>query len=708
MNELTAWADRTARRERAVVRLEDALLAGRFARYFLHRMRFFIARTAISTVIHAIKIVLLLGAFPRSQFLAIIILQGAAGLTGDFWWGALEVLRTRVRDLQARGARHVVPREIARWLSLSARLSLVGLIVAGVYALDRVASGFQAVDLYIVALVIGVSLDVTARTYHSGAYAIRRVYRPLPSLLALDVVSVGLLLALWPIVGIWAFPIAELVSAVVVVSITVHYTAQTYRTLALPTLLPLLRQRRPIPPLPVLRRGLAPGLGYALVGLEALVVIAGVGGATIGGGATLVALLAALAPVNRASFEWARLLYFDLKRMDVPLLATLRQRFDRAITKLALVIGVVTWLVAAAVALWVVAQATLLLIVALLALFGVRSLLAAAQMQAFTRDRYLRLIVAGVVGVLGVLVVFSATTEAELRLLGVSAALALSMLVLFALPPGTDPGDAVVSLPDWLRRVRLEHGPVNVSRLSFDDRFNARGTSAEARRAEAWRREAIGRRLGAVLGRRRGALAWAGPLQLWCYEPVGARQASEKSLIAFAAGLVHRPAAVAKYSDTRAAAVHLAADAVALTNAGGEPGTIPAADELIEEFERLFPAGIAYDVRRSAPIALARMPSDLRVEVYRAALEFAHDPWRNRGLEALEVTALVEDGSLRAIFIADRRGPGRAHREWRQLVRAWTIRSAAGIPVATDSERGYALGTLAGRGEGSTALTAQP
>src|SRR3954466_7957937 len=99
MSDLSAWVSKQARSERGVVRLEDALLTNSFERYFFYRLRFLLARTAISTAVHALKIVLLLGAFPRSEFLTIVIAQATVALVGDFWWGALERLRSDVRLL---------------------------------------------------------------------------------------------------------------------------------------------------------------------------------------------------------------------------------------------------------------------------------------------------------------------------------------------------------------------------------------------------------------------------------------------------------------------------------------------------------------------------------------------------------------------------------------------------------------------------------
>jgi len=687
MRELVAWIDRQARREASVVRLEDALLANRFAQYFFYRLRFLVARSAISTVIHAAKVVLLLGVFPRSEFLLVVILQGSVALATDFWWGALEQMRADIRTLQRRQARHVIPREISRWLTLSTRLAVGVGSVAIFYAVSRaLGGGLGAVDALAAALLLGAALNLVARTYHSGAYALRRVYRPLPSLLALDFVSVGVLLALWPFVGIWAFPIAELLSILVVVAIEIAYTSRTYRTLAMPTLRPLVAMRMPIPRLRSVRGSIGPGLSYALVGLEALVVIAGIASATTAAGASLVVLLAALAPVTRASFEWARLLYFDLKRMDVPLLADLRRRFDRAVIRLALVIGLTTGLLAAAVAAFIVEPLTPLLIVALLLLFIVRSILAAAQMQAFTRTAYTRLAAAGLVGVAGVAASFFLPAPADWRMLGVCAALGVSLALLVSLPQGRPPDEGVVAPPEWLRRLRLATGPITVTKLHFDDRLDTRGTTAEKRRAEEWRRRNVAFRLGASLHRRGGAAAWISPTMLWAFEPTAAGRSRDAGhLVRGAAGLVDAAPEQTEWLDSRTAALELVEVVLVIsgdTRVTGDAGApLPSVGLLVADFERRFPSGIAYDTAKAPPDPLTTMSSRQRAEIYRAALLVARGVRRGRGPNDREVTALVANGSLRAIFAIDRTESAPARRAWRDAVNAWTIRAAAGAPL---------------------------
>ncbi|MGI8929137.1 MAG: hypothetical protein ACR2H0_06710, partial [Candidatus Limnocylindrales bacterium] len=327
-------------------------------------------------------------------------------------------------------------------------------------------------------------------------------------------------------------------------------------------------------------------------------------------------------------------------------------------------------------------------------------LLAAAQMQAFTRSAYVRLAGAGLVGVAGVDVSFFVPTTADWRILGVCGALAVSLVLLVSLPHGRAPDDGVLSLAEWLRRLRLTTGPVTVTKLRFDDRLNARGTTAEKRRAEEWRRRNVAFRLGASLSRRGGAATWASPTILWTFEPEAASRSRDagrdaEQLVRASAGLVDASPDRRDWPDSRAAATELAEDALAsmpgddrLVRVGAAHGVIaeagaalPSVRLLIADFEHRFPTGIAYDTTEPPPGALTSMSSRQRAEIYRAALLFARGMRRGRGPNDREVTALVANGSLRAIFAIDRRGSAPARRAWQDAVNAWTIRAAAGAPL---------------------------
>ena len=213
-----------------------------------------------------------------------------------------------------------------------------------------------------------------------------------------------------------------------------------------------------------------------------LTVVAAAGPADDVAGASLVALLAALGPVIRAGFEWARLLYFDLVRLGLPLLADLRRRFDRAVLRLALLMGAATWLIAAVVGVVILGIREAALLGALVPFFVARSVLAAAQMRAFAGAAYRRLTLVGLGGLAGFAVALWLVPGIDGRLLALAAVLAVSAVLLIALPDPAETEDRVLPLVEWLASVRDHPGPVTLTVVTFDDRALARGDAQGAAR----------------------------------------------------------------------------------------------------------------------------------------------------------------------------------------------------------------------------------
>ncbi len=682
MTEIDDWLEAQVRRERRVVRLEDALLAGHYGRYFLYRLRFFIARTFVSAVIHAIRIVLLLGAFAVSEFLFYILLSATAALVADAWWGALESMRSRIRHLQRSGSRFRIAAEIAGWLRLSVLLCAVGCVAAAALFIGGLAlqGDLSPILVMSVAVVVGSAVNLVVRAYHSGAYAMRRVYRPLPSLLATDIISLVALLALWPVVGIWAFPIAEVLALLSLVSISFWYTARTYRSLALPTFLTLLQERAPLPSRRSLRAAVAPGVSYGLVGLESLVMVTVMLQASTESTAQLVALLAALSPVIRAGFEWARLLYFDMARLDVPLLWGLRRQFDRAVARLSIVIGGLTWLFAALVAAFILGIRDPAILVALLAFFVARSVLAAAQMRAFTWRAYGRLAITGIAAVFGFLVALLLFDTAAGRLLGLAVALGLAAAALVAMPERRPREEQVAAPADWLERLREIGAPVTVYGLEFDRGVNGRRQTREERRTASWRRRRVGQRLGREVARNGGLTTWMSEHRLSWFLPDGARSGATRSVrrsVLRSGGLVTDVSPPSHYPDGASAAGAIggskAVDAV----------PDPAAVE--DAFRRRFQDGLVYDVAAPDAAVLEPLDSRARASLLRAAIQFVRE--RDPGPSPLpyEVSALAVGGSLRLLFLVDRRERPEDRRAWRTSLTAWNRALAATGPQPVPS-----------------------
>src|SRR5262249_39160306 len=157
--------------------------------YAFYRLRFFFARYAIESLVHVVTVLLLYRFFDRMHFVAVLVAYAVAGVISSFWWGALEALRGEVRRLYRLRAPHLIPRTIGRWVSLSMQLALVTTLALVFWLGLHLARGgpLNPATLYVAAIGLRLALQFVLRAYHSGVYAIRRIYRPLPAILAVEV-----------------------------------------------------------------------------------------------------------------------------------------------------------------------------------------------------------------------------------------------------------------------------------------------------------------------------------------------------------------------------------------------------------------------------------------------------------------------------------------------------------------------------------------
>ena len=107
---------------------------------------------------------------------------------------------------------------IGRWLSLALQLTLLmGVVTTAWLFIDVAYEGvFKPAALYVFAIGLRLSIQFFTRAYHSGIYAIRRIYRPLPAILGVEVVGIAVTLPLVPFLGAWALPIGALIGVPIV------------------------------------------------------------------------------------------------------------------------------------------------------------------------------------------------------------------------------------------------------------------------------------------------------------------------------------------------------------------------------------------------------------------------------------------------------------------------------------------------------------
>lgn len=686
MKDIEAWLRRTAARADRAVRIEDALLGGRFPAYAAYRLRFFSLRTAVSAVLHAIRILLAFRIFAPKTFTVILLVEAAAALGASFWWGSLEVLRERVRDLRRNGRPQDAAGEIAPWLSRSIRLAAAVMAFGALWIpaafLGR-NGGFTAASFFIVTIFIRLGLDLVTRCYHSGIYAIRRVYRPLWSLVGVEVVGFGGVLACWPLIGPWALPAASLVSAVLSNALTLVFTRRAYRHSGFDPWPHLRLKSKRLPWGWGSRDWLNAGASYALMRLDgALVLSLAASGRHFR--SPLAAFFLAAGPLVRAGFDWVQLFYFDLKRLDLPLLNGLRARFERRLLALSFLIGAAIWPAALLLGFLVYGRMAFAFSAVLLVLFLVRSALASLEMRAFARRRYGPLLISAVLGLAGWIsagALGNAATGAVAA--GIAGFCGGSVWLIFSEvrkrgEPGA-PSAGPLPLPDWIHRLRSSSGSVFLGTAVFSGGSSHRGLDEPARWEEEdrWAHQRTAEAAAKKIGRH-GAVAFGGPARLVWFENGGdSPRLTADWILTRGAGLIGKAEISTRFTSGPEASSSIASDFLGPNTGRVSPADDPTPSALAGKFQRLVPGGrmISPDGPRFAEAAGGFSKSERR-EVLSAALAYAASLTRTSRPSRSSVTAFIEGGEILMIFVAGPNAPPAVRDRWDRIIRRANLVSA--------------------------------
>jgi hypothetical protein len=678
---LGRWLARENARQGRTVALEEALLARRTGRYAWYRLRLFLAGYLIESATHAVVAVVLLGTVGGPGATLVIGVHAAALLGAHAWWGVCEGLRTEVRERQRGGRAHRVPEVIAAWTTLSYVVAGVVLIGGAAWSLAQAVIGaFDVADALVAITALRVALEVLTRTLHSGVYATRRVYIPITATAAPQLLAAAVLLTGVPD----ALVVAALVTALLGPALQLRYTARVYAFAGIG----LRRVARPVAPRVAWRQvrpsageALGGAVGHTATGLDAVVVLA-----LLANGAQAVYLVL---PTITAAAAWARLPYFDLKRLELRLFANLRRRFEHDTDRLAVLVGVVLGLVAAAVA--AATGEPLPVAVALVAFLTARSFLACAQVQAFAVRAYGELAATGLCCAAGMAAVGATVQGAAARVVGVAvvAVATAAVLQMIASARTRRARPAALLTLEWLRVLGATRRPVEIGTARL-----AVPTGRAGADAARWQLDTLAGQLARRVGRT-GAAAWLPPDRVvWAAArapminggaPVGAAWLQETT-----GGLVDR-VRVAEHADGEHALL-----AVARSGLLGRPGAALGRAVLPVDlaaarrsYRELVPTGVVLSPDEPVPASVRALSGRDLADVLADATDFARALDVPRRRAHTDVTSLCVGGELRLLFLG-------GSRRWHEHVRALNLRAAVagavGDPIGTG-----ATGGLGGR-----------
>jgi hypothetical protein len=494
-------------------------------------------------------------------------------------------------------------------------------------------------------------------------------------------VSLAVTLALWPLVGGWAVAVASLLGTVTVTVLSLHYTRRVYHFLGLSPLVHLGRRALRASLRGTGREAFAGGAAHGVMALDSLAVLALLYGAGEDSAALVVLFLSG--PTIRAGSDWARLMYFDLKRLELRVFTNLRRRFERHTFELAWALGLVFAACAAGISTAFYGHGLGSLYAGLAAFFVARSQLARAQIQAFADGAYGALFATGVLclvglGAVGPLAGGETERMAAVALVTGACATALARVRRSARARG-EPGAALLPL-EWLARLgQVPHevrvGSARVTSAGGPERLDTRTREDRNR----WRLTQLSERMARRLGSS-GAAAWIGPDRVvWFERPSSSFLLSTGWLLSASGGLV---ADVRRY-DCREGehALFEAGNAGILGHASPHLHTAIFPVDLREArrtFEELVPGGIVYAPDEDVPEALTKLSGrELRAILLDAAA-FARDLRVARRRSGFDVTALCAGGELKYVFVADMHAGRKVRGRWRHLVLDLNVRAAIG------------------------------
>lgn len=672
MRSLNRWFGWQQARAQRAVYLEDALLGGRSAAYAYYRLRFFLGRVIVAAGLHVVEFAILSFIFSDRALVSALLVRTAGGLLHAWWWGALEVMRSEVRSLYRERKKRLIAQRVPPWFRLSLFCSTSVLVLTvGWIVLDvrRPSGEFDVFHMYVFATGFRLSLGILARTYHSVVYAVRRIYRPFLAIVGVQLTAFAGTVLVWPLLGPWSFPVMLIPTALLANALTFYYVRPVYRFLGLGPLRlsgDHKRNRGWRPPLG--REFFLAGFAYASTRLDHLLVISLFYGAYRSQrGFELLLLFYLVGPFVRAAYEWAQLFYFDLMRLEPDLFETLRERFSHFVRRVALVMGLLCWMLACLFGTVLVQRNMGPLYFLLAVFFLVRSLLAFYQIRAFTEHRYRAL-------VLTALLIFSSVffTRALLPdengrlgfliLASACAVVALRPKSLASLRRKT--ADNRLPLMDWLARLWKLKQPVRIRSLQLDHD------------AGSWMVDRMTQEVARAIGSF-GAATLVGPHQIAWYElEASTKHPSDDWLLQRAAGLVERlrtdPNAI-----NGAEALNYARRQGFLRCDGLEwGGKLPTIAEVKRVFLSRFPDGLLYDAGAGRPGTLGSMSSTDRHAILYGAIQYSKNCFRASRRSPSEVTTLCDRGRIRLIFGIPRTEPLHKRSAWGEDIHAINIRFA--------------------------------
>jgi hypothetical protein len=398
MNSLSQWKARKQKSRNSFSSLYDMLLGNKIFSYIYYRLRYFALKTGVGYLFHLITFYLLLSHLNTAVFNSFIIISIISLLATGFWWGVLEWLRSNIRYHNRIYKQKRVLTEIQLWLVFSFVLSTASIILALYFsyrALVNPIAGNLFLTIYLVCVLVNLGLEFPVRAYHSGMYALKRIYRPMWSIVGVDIAVSLLLLALFPLLHIYAIVVTYIIRSFTKAGISWYFSRKSYQFLGweFPGLtLKLVRQYLSKLPVAIL---MLLGISAVFLHLDNFLIfsVARLTHRLASDQHDLLVSLYFILPLMHAGYEWTQLFYFDSKRLLNEDNKLLNERFEKILNVVSPIIGLGLGIVACVLTFVFKPESVSLSFMLVIPWLMLRSNITYLQITAFTEHRYLDVII---------------------------------------------------------------------------------------------------------------------------------------------------------------------------------------------------------------------------------------------------------------------------------------------------------------------------
>jgi hypothetical protein len=421
-----AWLSARASVASRVIAVEDALLSGRFARYAGRRLFAFALARGWATALHVVELTWLAHVFSAKPFVASLALQNASLVAEALYWGALEPMRRRARELGESSESAAL---VTRWLTVAFWCAIAVVLIPiarAAWVWNETRHTPTLLDVYAFVCALRFGADVVLRTYYSGVFAFRRVHRPVWSVFVGPTILAAVTMALWNAIAGWSFAVALLVSVVVTRALLFGFTRRAYRMHRVPSPRLRLRPRRKPPRSITNWRARAEiavaALANTATRLGSVVLLAAVvpslttiendeGEPTI---EPFALALHVAAPLLLVSAQWGLSFYHDWKRLEDDEAEILAGHLYRRTIVTALLVAVVAWaLTVVVVRMYVPIDDVKTVLAALLVGMIGLAVWSAINLRGFARGEFVRQLAASLAMIAVLWVALSATFAGE-------------------------------------------------------------------------------------------------------------------------------------------------------------------------------------------------------------------------------------------------------------------------------------------------------